>query len=86
MFFLIDEKYSLTYEEILQHVNTADFYTDCYIYPNLKSFFLNWIFALANDRHIALMDSDISEKEILSNDLKINQLIKLDNPKKFPSL
>ena len=86
MFFLIDEKYSLTYEEILQHVNTADFYTDCYIYPNLKSFFLNWIFALANDRHIALMDSDISQKEIDSNELTINQLVKIDQTKKIGSV
>lgn len=32
------------------------------------------------------MDSDISEKEISSNDLQINQLIKIENPKKFSSV
>ncbi|GGG48303.1 ANL family adenylate-forming protein [Epilithonimonas arachidiradicis] len=86
MFFLIDQNFSLSYEEILTEVNTSDSYTDCYIYPDLKSFFLNWIFALVNEKNIALMDSDISEKEIQSNDLKINQLIKIENPKKFSSV
>lgn len=86
MFFLIDQSFSLSYEEILTEVNTSDSYIDCYIYPNLKSFFLNWIFALVNEKNIALMDSDISEKEIQSNDLKINQLVKIENPKKFASV
>lgn len=86
MFFLIDQNFSLSYEEILQHINSENTYIDCYIYPNLKSFFLNWIFALVNENNIALMDSDISEKEIQANDLHINQLIKIDNPQKFPSV
>lgn len=86
MFFLIDQNFSLSYEEILQHINSENTYIDCYIYPNLKSFFLNWIFALVNENNIALMDSDISEKEIQANDLHINQLIKIDNPKKFSSV
>jgi hypothetical protein len=46
-------------------------------------FFLNWIFALVNENNIALMDSDISEKEIKANKLHINQLIKIENPKSF---
>lgn len=86
MFFLIDQNFSLSYEEILQYINSENTYIDCYIYPNLKSFFLNWIFALVNENNIALMDSDISEKEIQANDLHINQLIKIDNPKKFSSV
>jgi len=86
MFFLIDQNFSLSYEEILQHINSENTYIDCYIYPNLKSFFLNWIFALVNENNIALMDSDISEKEIQANDLKINQLIKIENPQKFSSV
>lgn len=86
MFFLIDQNFSLSYEEILQYINSENTYIDCYIYPNLKSFFLNWIFALVNENNIALMDSDISEKEIQTNDLHINQLIKIDNPKKFSSV
>ena len=86
MFFLIDQNFSLSYEEILENINKSDFYTDCYIYPDLKSFFLNWILALVNERNIALMDSDISEKEIASNNLQINQKIKIDNPKKFSSV
>lgn len=86
MFFLIDQNFSLSYEEILQHINSENTYIDCYIYPNLKSFFLNWIFALVNENNIALMDSDISEKEIQTNDLHINQLIKIENPKKFSSV
>lgn len=86
MFFLIDRNVSLSYEEILQHANTSNFYTDCYIYPDLKSFFLNWIFALVNEKNIALMDSDLSEKEIISNNLAVNQLIKIDEPKKINSV
>ena len=86
MFFLIDQNFSLSYEEILQHINSENTYIDCYIYPNLKSFFLNWIFALVNENNIALMDSDISEKEIQANNLHINQLIKVENPKKFSSV
>lgn len=86
MFFLIDQNFSLSYEEILTAVNTADSFTDCYIYPDLKAFFVNWICALVNEKDIALMDSDISEKEILSNDLQINQLIKIENPKKISSV
>lgn len=86
MFFLIDQNFSLSYEEILQHINSENTYIDCYIYPNLKSFFLNWIFALVNENNIALMDSDISEKEIKANKLHINQLIKIENPKKFSSV
>lgn len=86
MYFLIDQDYALSYKEILTNINSSDSYTDCYIYPDLKAFFLNWIFALVNDKNIALMDSDISEKEISSNDLQINQLIKIENPKKFSSV
>ncbi|MFC4687654.1 fatty acid--CoA ligase family protein [Epilithonimonas pallida] len=86
MFFLIDQNFSLSYEEILQYINSENTYIDCYIYPNLKSFFLNWIFALVNENNIALMDSDISEKEIKANKLYINQLIKIENPKKFSSV
>lgn len=85
MFFLIDQNFSLSYEEILENINKSDFYTDCYIYPDLKSFFLNWILALVNERNIALMDSDISEKEIASNNLQINQRIKIENPRRFNS-
>lgn len=86
MFFLIDQNFSLSYDEILKEINSSDCYTDCYIYPDLKSFFLNWILALVNERNIALMDSDISEKEITSNNLQINQRIKIENPKKFSSV
>ncbi|PZU90602.1 MAG: AMP-binding protein [Chryseobacterium sp.] len=86
MLFLIDRNFSLSYEEILQHIDSEDSYIDCYIYPNLKSFFLNWIFALVNQKSIALIDSDISEKEILSNDLQVNQLIKIENPVKIGSI
>ena len=86
MFFLIDRNISLSYQEILQHINSSNAYTDCYIYPDLKSFFLNWIFALVNDRHIALMDSDLSEKEIATNNLKINQLVRVQQPKKLHSV
>jgi len=86
MFFLIDRNVSLSYEEILQHVNTFNFYTDCYIYPDLKSFFLNWIFALVNEENIALMDSDLSEKEIISNKLAVNQVIKIEHSKKINSV
>ena len=32
------------------------------------------------------MDSDISEKEILSNDLQVNQLIRIENPNKINSV
>jgi len=86
MFFLIDQNFSLSYEEILQEINSSDSYIDCYIYPDLKAFFLNWIFALVNEKNIALMDSDISEKEIASNNLQINQVIKIDTPKQFNSV
>lgn len=86
MFFLVDRNVSLSYEDILQYINHTDSYTDCYIYPDLRSFFLNWIFALVNEKNIALMDSDLSEKEIVSNDLTVNQLIKIDNPKKINSV
>lgn len=86
MFFLIDRNVSLSYEEILHHINQSESYTDCYIYPDLKSFFFNWIFALVNEKNIALMDSDLSEKEINDNDLTVNQLIKIDNPKKINSV
>lgn len=86
MFFLIDQNFSLSYEEILENINKSDFYTDCYIYPDLKSFFLNWILALVNERNIALMDSDISEKEITSNNLQINQRIKIEHPRRFNSI
>jgi acyl-coenzyme A synthetase/AMP-(fatty) acid ligase len=86
MFFLIDRNVSLSYEEILLHVNHSIFFTDCYIYPDIRSFLLNWIFALVNEKNIALMDSDLSEKEITSNDLKINRLIKIDHPKKINSV
>jgi len=85
MFFLIDQNFSLSYDEILKEINSSDCYTDCYIYPDLKSFFLNWILALVNERNIALMDSDISEKEIASNNLQINQRIKIENPRRFNS-
>ncbi|WP_027383372.1 ANL family adenylate-forming protein [Epilithonimonas caeni] len=86
MFFLIDRNFSLSYEEILQHVNSQNSYIDCYIYPDLRSFFLNWIFALVNQKSIALIDSDISEKEILSNDLQVDQLIRIGNPIKVNSV
>lgn len=86
MFFLIDRSISLSYDEILHHINNSHSYTDCYIYPDLKSFFLNWIFALVNERNIALMDSDLSEKQITSNDLQVNQLIKIDYSKKINSV
>ncbi len=86
MFFLIDQNFSLSYEEILENINKSNFYTDCYIYPDLRSFFLNWILALVNERNIALMDSDISEKEIASNNLQINQRIKIENPRKIKSI
>jgi len=86
MFFLIDQNFSLSYEEILQEINSSHSYIDCYIYPDLKAFFLNWIFALVNDKNIALMDSDISEKEIISNNLQINQLVNIDTPKQFTSV
>ncbi|MCD9853952.1 fatty acid--CoA ligase family protein [Epilithonimonas sp. JDS] len=86
MFFLIDRDVSLSFDEILLHINSSDSYTDCYVYPNLKSFFLNWIFALVNEQNIALMDSDLSEKEIVANNLTVNQLIKIDNPKRIHSV
>lgn len=81
MFFLKDRNGSLSYEEILQHINHSDSYTDCYTYPDLRSFFLNWIFALVNEKNIALIDSDLSEKEITSNNLVVNQFIKIEDPK-----
>lgn len=86
MFFLINQNFSLSYDEILQEINSSDSYTDCYIYPDLKTFFLNWIFALVNEKNITLIDSDISEKEITFNNLQINQLVKIENPKKFNSV
>lgn len=86
MFFLIDRNVSLSYEEIMSHVNHSNSFTDCYIYPDLRSFFLNWIFALVNEKNIALMDSDLSEKEIISNDLSVNQLIEIDDPKRLNSV
>ncbi len=70
----------------MENINKSNFYTDCYIYPDLRSFFLNWILALVNERNIALMDSDISEKEIASNNLQINQRIKIENPRKIKSI
>lgn len=86
MFFLIDRNISLTYEEILQHINHSQSYTDCYIYPDLRSFFLNWIFALVNEKNITLVDSDLSEKEITSNNLAVDQIIKIDVPKRLNSV
>lgn len=86
MFFLIDRNVSLSYEEILQHINHSQSYTDCYIYPDLRSFFLNWIFALVNERNIALMDSDLSEKEVVSNDLAVDQLIEIEDSKRIESV
>lgn len=86
MLFLVDQNYTLSYQDILNHINSSDFYKNCFIYPDLRSFFLNWIMALVNEKDIALMDSDISEKEILSNDLLINQLIKIENPKKISTV
>lgn len=86
MLFLIDRNISLSYEGILQYLNNSDCYTDCYIYPDLKSYFLNWIFALVNGRNIALMDSDLSAKEIADNTLKVNQIITVDDPLKVNSV
>lgn len=86
MSFLVDRDVSLSYREILQYLSVSDSYTDCYIYPDLKSFFLNWIFALVNERNIALMDSDLFEREIIANDLTVNQLVKIDHPKKVNSV
>lgn len=86
MFFLIDRNVSLSYEEILQHINHSRSYTDCYIYPDLRSFFLNWIFALVNEKNITLVDSDLSEKEITSNNLAVDQIIKIDVPKRLNSV
>lgn len=86
MFFLIDRNISLSYEEILQHINHSQSYTDCYIYPDLRSFFLNWIFALVNEKNITLVDSDLSEKEITSNNLAVDQIIKIDVPKRLNSV
>lgn len=86
MFFLIDRNVSLSYEEILQYINNSQSFKDCYIYSDLRSFFLNWILALVNQKNISLMDSDLSEKEILSNNLAVNQLIEIENPEKISSI
>ncbi|MBO6200030.1 MAG: long-chain fatty acid--CoA ligase, partial [Chryseobacterium sp.] len=66
--------------------NHSQSYTDCYIYPDLRSFFLNWIFALVNEKNITLVDSDLSEKEITSNNLAVDQIIKIDVPKRLNSV
>lgn len=86
MFFLIDQNVSLSYEEILYNINNSRSYIDCYTYPDLKSFFQNWILALVNQKNISLMDSDLSEKEIVSNNLEVNQLIEIKDPKKINSI
>ena len=41
---------------------------------------------LVNEKNIALMDSDLSEKEINDNNLTVNQFVKIDNPKKVYSV
>jgi len=86
MFFLIDQSVSLSYEEILHNINNSRSFIDCYIYPDLKSFFQNWILALVNQKNISLMDSDLSEKEIVSNNLEVNQLIEIKDTKKINSI
>ena len=86
MLFLTDRDVSLSYKEIIQHTNTSKAYVDCYVYPDLKSYFLNWIFALVNQQNIALMDSDLSPKEILENNLTINQVVAVSDPKKISTV
>jgi acyl-coenzyme A synthetase/AMP-(fatty) acid ligase len=86
MLFLSDRQHSLSYQDILDHINTSYFYKDCFIYPDLRSFFLNWIFALVNEKNIALVDADISEKEIEDNNLIINKVIEIENPKRISSV
>lgn len=86
MLFLVDQNYTLSYQDILNHINSSDFYKNCFIYPDLKSFFLNWIMALVNEKDIALMDSDISQKEIEDNQLIVNEIIEIENPRKINSV
>jgi len=86
MLFLVDQNYTLSYQDILNHINSSDFYKNCFIYPDLKSFFLNWIMALVNEKDIALMDSDISQKEIEDNQLIVNEIIEIENPRKINSI
>ena len=86
MLFLVDQNYTLSYQDILNHINSSDFYKNCFIYQDLKSFLLNWIMALVNEKDIALMDSDISQKEIEDNQLIVNEIIEIENPRKINSV
>ena len=85
MIFLLGE-ISWSYEELLNELNSKDFFYNTFVYDDLREFYVNLIFALINNSEITLVDSDISEHEKLANSIVSNQKIVVDNPKKIDIL
>jgi len=56
----------LTYNKLIDFINSADSYRPVLKTPCIFDFILNFILALSAGKNIALLDSDLSEAEILS--------------------
>ena len=76
----------LTYNKLLDFINSADSYKPILKTPSIFDFISNFILALSAEQNIALLDADLSEAEILSlgeSDIEKKSLCPL--AKKFPA-
>lgn len=64
--FLISETLTVSYRDLLKRVSEAESYIPVPKEPNLFLFFTNLLTALVHDLPITLVDSDLSEEEILT--------------------
>ena len=86
MDFLIDQGKKLSYEEIIRTINSSNSFFDSFVYPDLSSFFINWIFALVNNQDIQLVDADITTRLFDDEGFRTNSKIVVGNPKKIKSI
>jgi len=74
----------LTYNKLLDFINSADLYKPTLKTPSIFDFILNFILALSAEQNIALLDADLSEAEILSlGESDIEKKITLPSRKKI---
>lgn len=84
--FLIDDIQSYSYKELLNSLNTANFYYPIYKEKNIYLYFLNFILALVNNKSLILLDSDINATEIIGIDKEQINVSKALIPHTFSSI
>lgn len=86
MIFLADQSSEISYQKLIEDLNQKKEYFNHYFYKDLNSFYLNLLFAIAQNQDLVLVDADWSLEEISNYNISPDEKITVENALKIESV